>query len=131
MKLLLDTHVLLWSTAIPRKLTTTMRRALRDRANEIFVSPLSLFEIALLVRKNRIQLNTQPALWFARAREAGNFREVVLDWEIAEHSTHIDLEHNDPIDRLLAATATAAVRGLTLVTADDKLLRSGSFSHLG
>ena len=78
--------------------------------------------------KRRLVLDDELRAWIGRALETIALREAPLTREIALESPVVDLAHEDPADRFLAATAR--VLGLTLVTADDRLLRATSFRTL-
>ena len=127
-KLLLDTHVLLWSMLEPDHLSAEVRAELESLHNELWLSPITLWEVHLLAEKKRIQLKPDPAGWIQRLLDTIPFREATLTHAVALMSRRIDLAHQDPADRFLAATA--AVYGLTLVTADERLLHSDQFSTL-
>jgi len=127
-KLLLDTHVLLWSVLDPDQLSPAIRTELENLHNELWSSPITLWEVHLLAEKKRIQLQPDPAAWIQRLLDTIPFREAPLTHAVALMSRHIDLSHQDPADRFLAATA--AVYGLTLLTADERLLHSDQFSTL-
>lgn len=122
MKLLLDTHIWLWSLLEPNRLSRRVRAALQDAGNELWVSPISTWEILVLCEKGRLTLDDQPESWIRRAMAAAPLREAPLTHEIAFAVQAVSLPHRDPADRFLAATAT--VLGLTLVTADEKLAQS-------
>lgn len=128
MKLLLDTHIWLWSLIEPQRLSSRVAKALRSSSNELWLSPISVWETLILAGKGRIILDRPADLWVRDALTQGPFREAPLTWEIARLSTSIQLSHNDPADRFLAATATAL--GLRLVTADARLLASRDFAAL-
>jgi PIN domain nuclease of toxin-antitoxin system len=128
MKLLLDTHILLWSLLDPRQLSRRVADELGNPANELFVSPISTWEIILLSEKGRVVLDSDPATWLRSVFERIPFKEAVLNHEIAIQSRTLDLQHQDPADRFLAATSI--VYGLTLVTADKRLTTSRNFSVL-
>ncbi len=126
MKLLLDTHIWLWSLQDPARIGKQLLRELKNPENELWLSPISTWEALMLNAKKRIQLPTDVSRW---VREAiSPFREAPLTHEIAEASHEIPLAHNDPADRFLAATAR--VLRLTLVTADANLLGLGEISTL-
>jgi PIN domain nuclease of toxin-antitoxin system len=127
-KLLLDTHVLLWSLLEPRRLTRRVAAELQDQTNELWLSPLSTWEVLVLAEKGRIVLQPDPAHWIRTVYRAVPFKEAPLNHEVAMESRLMDLPHQDPVDRFLAATAR--VYGLTLVTADERLLHSRRFSAL-
>lgn len=128
MKLLLDTHVLLWSVLDPDQLSSAIRTELENLHNELWLSPITLWEVHLLAEKKRIQLQPDPAAWIQRLLDTIPFREAPLTHAVALMSRHIDLSHQDPADRFLAATA--AVYGLTLLTADERILHSDQFPTL-
>ncbi len=126
MKLLLDTHIWLWSLAEPARLGRRLRQHLRDHSNELWLSPVSTWEALLLNAKRRIRLRGDLTEWLARA--TAHMREAPLTHEIVLAAHHLPLPHLDPADRFLAATAQ--VLGLTLVTADERLLGLGEIATL-
>lgn len=125
MKLLLDTHIWLWNFQDPRRLGRRLRHLLQDRENELWLSPMSTWEALTLNRKGRIRIHEDLATWLARAT-AGT-REAPLTHEIALVARQLPL-HQDPADRILAATA--GVLDLILVTADERLLGLGNIRTL-
>lgn len=127
-KLLLDTHVLLWSVLEPDQLSADVRAKLEDLQNELWLSPITLWEVHLLAEKKRIYLKPDPAAWIKSMLDRIPFREAALTHAVALMSRQIDVAHQDPADRFLAATAV--VYGLTLLTADERLLHSHQFSVL-
>ena len=128
MKLLLDTHIWLWSLLEPDRLTKKVALALEDQANELWVSPFSTWEILILEQKGRIQLQPDPVRWLDQVFENLPFLEAPLNHQVAIQSRLLDLTHQDPVDRFLGATAV--VYRLTLVTADERLLQSKKISLL-
>lgn len=128
MRLLLDTHVWLWGLLDPGRLTERVRAELQDPTNELWLSPISTWELLTLVDKGRVVLNVEATTWIRSVFRTIPFREAVLTHEVAVRSRQMDLPHRDPVDALLAATA--AVYELTLVTADDRLLGSSKFAVL-
>jgi PIN domain nuclease of toxin-antitoxin system len=126
MKLLLDTHIWLWSLAEPAKLARRVRSELQDPDNQLWLSPVSTWEALLLNAKGRIRLHGDLAHWLARA--TARMREAPLTHEIVLAALQLPLPHPDPADRFLAATAS--VLGLTLVTADERLLGLGDIATL-
>jgi len=126
LKLLLDTHIWLWSLREPGRLGSRIRRLLSDPNNELWLSPVSAWEALLLDAKGRIRLHGDLSQWLARA--TARFREAPLTHEIVLAAHQLPLPHRDPADRFLAATAQ--VLGLTLVTADDRLLGLGEIKTL-
>ncbi|MBZ0168762.1 twitching motility protein PilT [Candidatus Methylomirabilis lanthanidiphila] len=122
MKLLLDTHIFLWSLLEPQRLTPRVASELQHPANELWVSSITTWEVLVLAEKGRIRLDPDPVTWIRKVYAAVPFQEASLTHEIAIHSRMIRLPHQDPGDRFLVATAK--VHGMTLVTADDRLLRT-------
>ncbi len=126
MRLLLDTHIWLWSLREPRRLGRRVERELKDRSNELWLSPVSTWEALLLNAKGRIRLRGDLMAWMVRA--TAHLREAPLTHEIVLAAHQLSLPHADPADRFLAATAQ--VLNLTLVTADERLLGLGEIRTL-
>ncbi|MGE5081722.1 MAG: type II toxin-antitoxin system VapC family toxin [Acidobacteriota bacterium] len=126
MKLLLDTHIWLWSLHEPGKLGKRVLHELKESQNEIWLSPISTWEALTLNAKGRIQLPADLAEWVRRATSP--LREAPLTHEIALLARQLVLPHNDTADHFLAATAQ--LLKLTLVTADRNLLGLGNISTL-
>lgn len=129
MRLLLDTHIWLWMLVDPSRLSTPVAEQLCSEHNELWLSPITIWETLLLSEKRRLQLDPDAHTWVHRQLDTGAFREAPITWEIAAESRLLNLEHDDPADRFLAATAR--VCGLTLVTADQRLLRAPGYAVLG
>ena len=120
MKLLLDTHIWLWSLVAPERLSRRVARALEDADNELWLSPVSTWELCVLVERGRVVLGGDVASWVADAFRRVPLHEAPLTHEVALATASVRLPHRDPADRLLAASA--AVFELSLVTADERLL---------
>jgi len=120
LRLLLDTHLWIWSQVAPEKLSARVARALENKANEVWLSPVSIWELVLLVEKRGIPLGCDVLEWITKA---GALRkEAPLTAEIVLETARFSLPHPDPADRFLVATARSL--GLTLVTSDARLLAS-------
>ena len=128
MKLLLDTHIWIWSTLEPGRLSGQVSRTLTDLHNELWLSPISVWELVMLTEKGRIELDEDVLLWTHRTREQLRLQEAPLTTEVALATSDLSLPHSDPSDRLIAATAK--VFDLTLVTADEKLIGARDFKVL-
>ena len=126
MKLLLDTHIWLWSLSETNRLSRRIQRELRHPANELWLSPVSTWEALLLNATGRIHLHGDLEEWLKRA--TAHLREAPLTHEIVLAALQLPLPHPDPANRFLAATAY--VLGLTLVTADQRLLGLGQIATL-
>jgi PIN domain nuclease of toxin-antitoxin system len=120
MQLLLDTHVWLWSLMEPERLDAKAATQLMDEKNQIFLSPISVWEAMVLIQKGRLRVAMEARDWIEQALSVTGAMECHLTTEIAVASRSIKLPHDDPADRFLAATAK--VLGLKLVTADKTLL---------
>ena len=120
MRLLLDTHIWVWSQLAPHRLTRKVRRALEDSGAELWLSPISVWELLLLIERRRVAVTGDPGLWVQDALRAGPFREAPLTHAVALESRRVKLPHRDPADRFLAATAR--VHDVALVTADARLI---------
>ena len=128
MKLLLDTHIWLWSLLEPERLVPGVRAELKSPENELWLSPISVWEALVLIDRGRIVVETDTTEWIQEMVRAIPRREASLTHEVAIQSRQISLPHQDPADRFLAATAL--VYELTLVTADERLLQSDEFTVL-
>jgi PIN domain nuclease of toxin-antitoxin system len=127
LKLLLDTHIWLWSVLEPNRISARTLWELESPANEKWFSPISAWELLILVGKGRMQLDLATPEWIEQS--TARLREAPLTTRIAVESRQIQIPHQDPADRFLVATAK--VLGLTLVTADRTLLALSEISTLG
>lgn len=116
MRLLLDTHALLWVLAEPEKLSDRAVRALQEGQNELWTSSVSLFEIATKVRLGKLPA-PGPLLkqWEWTLSRLGS-KLLPLTGAHAVRAGALEILHKDPFDRLLAAQALE--EGLQLVTCD-------------
>jgi PIN domain nuclease of toxin-antitoxin system len=119
-KLLLDTHVWLWSLTAPDRLGRKARAQLERKGNEFWLSPISVWELLVLAERGRVRLDAEPRAWVAEALERAPLEEAVLNHEVALRSREVSLPHQDPADRFLVATALTYE--LTLVTADERII---------
>jgi PIN domain nuclease of toxin-antitoxin system len=125
LNLLLDTHIWIWSKLEPKRLGRRLTAELSKASNELWLSPVSVWEALVLMQKGRIRVEN-PFAWVERAAE--QLREAPLTREIVTTGLALPLSHADPADRFLAATAK--VLKLTLATADQRLLGLGEISSL-
>ncbi|MGA2347544.1 MAG: type II toxin-antitoxin system VapC family toxin [Candidatus Sulfotelmatobacter sp.] len=128
MKLLLDTHIWLWSLGEPHRLSRRVAKELDDRQNELWLSPISIWEAFLFFRKKRIQIDTDFTTWLAASLNAFPVIEAPLTFEVARTLPTLGMPHEDPADLFLAATAKAF--GLMLITADRNLIKTEGVSVL-
>jgi PIN domain nuclease of toxin-antitoxin system len=119
-RLLLDTHIWLWAATEPHKLTSEVHKLLNSPETDRFLSPISLWELTVLVEKKRFALKEDFVVWVQRSISDLNLKETSLSWKVAYEMRYVLPNHKDPADRFLAATAIAF--DLILVTADQKLI---------
>ena len=122
MKYLLDTHIWLWSLPEPDKLNENIVQVIASKDNELFISPITVWETLILAEKRKIELSPSPYEWIAEALKLSPVKEAKLSHKIAIKSRCIELPHKDPADRFIAATAWE--NDLILITEDDKLKES-------
>jgi PIN domain nuclease of toxin-antitoxin system len=121
MKLLLDTHIWIWSYLEPHRISSEVAGVLSDTDNELCLSAVSIWETIILLEKKRIRLRHDFGEWFRDSKKDLNLLEIPITWEVAHELRFTPLSHRDPADRFLVATAK--VHDLTLVTADARLMR--------
>jgi PIN domain nuclease of toxin-antitoxin system len=123
MKFLLDTHIFIWSLKDPDKLSDPITAALNDEQNELWISPISVWEMLLLAERGRVRLKTNhPGSWIRTVLASLPIKEAPLTHEVAIRSREIRLSHQDPADRFIMATAL--IYDLKLITVDGKLIES-------
>jgi PIN domain nuclease of toxin-antitoxin system len=125
--LLLDTHAWLWyAQGIAQRLPAdaVARIEAMRRQSRLFVSTVSVWEIGMLQNKRRLTLSAAINVWVDRATALPGLRLLPLDAESALESTQLPGPiHGDPADRFLIAIAR--VKGLHLMTADEKIVEYG------
>lgn len=123
--LLLDTHVVLWLDSGDERLRASTRMLIDDcwrNGGTIFLSAVSVWEIALLVDSGRIDLDIPIEAWIERFLGRPGIEAAPLGYRAASRSYQLNrLEHRDPADRLLIATAIEL--GCPLVTYDKRVMR--------
>jgi PIN domain nuclease of toxin-antitoxin system len=122
MNLLLDTHIWIWSVLEPQRLSRRVARTLTNPGNQLWLSSISVWELLLLHRKQRIELEEEVGSWVRKTLDALQVNEAPLTIDVALEVLALDLPHGDPADHFLVATAK--VLGLTLVTADERLIHA-------
>ncbi len=122
MKYLLDTHIWLWSLLEPDRLDEDILKVLDNKDNDLFISPISLWETMILAEKGKIELRPAAEAWIFESLQRSPVKEAVLTHAIAIKSRKIELPHKDPADRFIAATALE--NDLILITEDEKLKES-------
>jgi PIN domain nuclease of toxin-antitoxin system len=123
---LLDTHVLLWWFEQPKRLSLAQRRVLHKAGDEasLGVSDVTLWEIALLVERGRVELAMPLDEWLAHATAAPLVERTAISPAIVREMVSLGATRDwDPADRILVATAR--VLGVPLVTSDSRIESSG------
>ena len=115
MRLLVDTHIFLWWCADDRRLGSAEREAIRNPANEVYLSTASVWEIVLKQALGRLRV-PEPA---SSAALRLGFQPLPITFEHAEATASLPSLHRDPFDRLLVAQAR--VESLTLITHDPSI----------
>jgi len=121
--ILLDTHAWIWFVSNPELLSEKAKKSI-DKAlknKSLFVSSISVWEVALLVLKGRLNFTMDVADWIAKSESLSFIQFIPVDNAIALKSVNLTQPfHNDPADRII--TATAMAKGFFLVTKDEKIL---------
>ena len=120
MKLLLDTHIWIWALHSPEQLDRKVRRELQRASNELYLSPVSIWEAHHLVRRKRLRVRQGFTQWLDEVMAQVPIREAPFTFAVAREASRIELPQSDLGDVFLAATALAFE--LTLVTNDSQLL---------
>lgn len=128
MNLLLDTHIWIWNDLEPWKITSDVNRELASPENQLWLSPVSVWETIVLLEKRRISLKQDIGQWVDESVKALQLQEAALTWEVAHELRFTLLGHRDTADRFLVATAK--VYDFTLVTADERLLNAPGLNVL-
>lgn len=115
---LLDTHALLWWRADGERLSATAA-SLIDRSASLLLSPMTFWEVGMLVDKRRIELDRSTAAWTADVLRHARVEIADLSPEVAVMASELPDFHGDPCDRLLYATARA--RRVPFVTKDGAM----------
>ena len=121
MKYLLDTHIWFWSYIETSRLSSRVARTLANPQNELWLSPVSVWELTILRRKGRFHVQPDISTWVKKSISDLQLIEAPLTVEVTLAIPSIKFSHGDPADQFLAATAK--VFGLTLITADEHLLK--------
>jgi PIN domain nuclease of toxin-antitoxin system len=116
-RLLLDTNALLWALDRPERLSDRASDAISSPANDIFVSPVSAWEISIKSAARKLE----PRADLLNELRRIDFSPVAVTWEHGVAAGSLPLHHRDPFDRMLVAQAQ--LEGLTIVTSDERIGR--------
>lgn len=116
MRLLLDTHILIWAVERPSQLSQLAREVLEDPANDLMVSAATVWEIAIKVGLTKLTLSLSYQQWMNQALSDLNATILPITVEYAAVQASLPNHHRDPFDRLLVAQAQ--VEAIPLVSSD-------------
>lgn len=119
MRLLLDTHVFLWYISADPKLPAAFKAAIRDPANEVYLSAASVWEAVIKYALGKLPLPSPAADYLPRQREAHGIASLPVDEAAMPHLAGLPPLHGDPFDRILIAQARQ--HGLSIATVDPDI----------
>lgn len=123
MRLLLDTHVVLWALSAPRSLSPAARASIADEANDAWVSVASLWEVAIKQRLGKLTLPAEAGAWLPSALEVTGIAPLAIQPRHAYAAGALPDHHRDPFDRMIIAQARE--EGMAIVTRDERFRRYG------
>jgi PIN domain nuclease of toxin-antitoxin system len=115
MKILLDTHLILWAAGFPDELPIEARRMIENKSNELFFSAASMWKIAIKSSLNKVDFKMDVCVLRRNLLDNG-YMELAISSAHAVFVQNLPLIHKDPFDRILVAQATE--EGITLLTSD-------------
>ena len=117
---LLDTHIWFWYLVGSERLPKGLRGLIDQAQERCWFSPISVWELSMLIARGRIRISGPFRAWILKALELFPIREAPFNLEVAIVGQEIELPHSDPADLIIVATAK--VYELTLFTVDQRLL---------
>ena len=120
MRILLDTHIWIWYLSGSARLPKRYRESLNRDNNQIWLSPISVWETLILAEKGKLSLKPEPISWIQQSLKRWPIKEAPLNIQVSIRSRQLDLPHQDPADRFISATAL--IYDLTLMTIDERLI---------
>lgn len=121
MNYLLDTHIILWLAYDDAKLSSVVKDVLINKDNKVYFSPISISEIAIKVRKGKLEYSNVNSKQIYYALLMNGYKELPLKTKHSLELEILPLIHNDPFDRLLISQAMS--ENLTLITHDTSILK--------
>ncbi|MEE4023948.1 type II toxin-antitoxin system VapC family toxin [Gordonia sp. PKS22-38] len=125
--ILLDTNALLWLVSAPDRVSDRARGILADQTNELFVSAVSAWELAIKTRLGRIDADPLLSAWDATVAGLSAV-DLPIDSADAAMAGRLPWEHRDPFDRMIVAQASR--RGLMIATSDRQIIAGAMTSVL-
>ena len=117
MQALMDTHTFLWWTLNDPALSPACRRIIANRANALYISVVSVWEIVIKAQTGRLPLPDPPAQFIPSRIAAGGFILMPVHMEHALQVSNLPLHHREPFDRILVAQAQ--IENLPILTVDS------------
>lgn len=117
---LLDTHIWVWELIGSDQQPGSVKRILQHCSDSLWLSPISVWEAGNMVRTGKLELKCEFSSWVEQALEQMPLKEAPLDYNVVLKTFGLALEHEDPADHFLVATALEY--DLTLVTVDERLI---------
>lgn len=121
--IVMDTCAVIWDALDNRKLTTKAKRAIEnaDEKNQLLICDISIWEIAILIKRNRLQIDDTPSNFVKLILQSRNYTVMSITPEIAELSVSLDDNINkDPADRIIVATSI--LNNSPIITSDQNLI---------
>lgn len=103
--LILDTHVWIWWVEQDPRLRSSIRDAIENEATTISISCASVYELIILVRRQRVTINRPLEDWLTLATEGAGIEVLPINLDITQTAGHLPFHHGDPVDRIIIATA--------------------------
>lgn len=117
--LLLDTHAFIWLASDRKQLPAATVREIKNAAEKLYISSISVLEIGMLVKRKRLSLPMPPADFVDTALSHHGVHEMTVDRAIALRSAELPDIHDDPFDRIIIATAM--LHGMRIITRDTHI----------
>lgn len=119
MKILLDTHVFLWMISAPEKLSRTAKQLLKSEENEIYLSTVSGWEIAIKFQIGKLRLPDKPDVYIPQQMKENSLEILPIEMSHAVNIYNLPDIHKDPFDRLLISQGQ--IENLPILTDDEKI----------
>jgi PIN domain nuclease of toxin-antitoxin system len=121
MKILLDTHIFLWFVSNDKRLPALTGDSIRDPANEVYLSVVSLWEIIVKYQLSKLPLPHPPEFYIPAQRRRHRIEDLALEETSVMQLAHLPSLHSDPFDRMMICQAWQ--HGMTLATIDPKIAK--------
>ena len=119
MKYLLDTCTFLWTIAEPKKLSKEARRLISAKENELYLSAVSVWELAIQIELKRVKIEGDISSFVPEQRISHSIQSVPLSEEASLHLSRLPVIHKDPFDRMLICQSL--VHAMPLITPDKTI----------